>query len=173
MRAGHGQYKKRVHRKSRAQKAGQPHPVLTSTSHPRSKRQVPREARSVIQILRIKLRSSEPIPSTQWRNQGQIRIQNTPPAPSYVVDGIDAAITEIRVPFLSHEVWVPDVPTGGIDRDHVYSLDILVVGAEVSRVVDLILEQDAGVFVADEVGGLIDIGGFEEEVVLETTFLYS
>ena len=101
---------------------------------------VPGQARSVIQILSIKAWSSKPIPRLDGIDKRQVRIQDTPPTPSNVVDGIDAAITEVRVPLLSHEVLVPDIRARGVDWDHVYSLYILVVGAEVGCVVDFIFE---------------------------------
>lgn len=47
------------------------------------------------------------------------------------------------------------------------ALDVLDVGAEVCRVVDLVLEQDAGHFVADEICGLDGVVGLVEEVILE------
>ena len=46
-------------------------------------------------------------------------------------------------------------------------LNIFNIRAEIRRMVDLILEQDAGDFVADEVGGLDGVGGCVEEVGLE------
>lgn len=49
------------------------------------------------------------------------------------------------------------------------ALDELGVGAEVGHVVDLVLEQDARHFVADEVGRLVDVVGLEEEVVAQRT----
>ena len=148
-----------------------PRPRSTGASHPRGKRQVPGQARSVVQVLSIKVGSGQPLPRPHGINQGQIRIQDPPPAPGHIVDGIRAAVAEVRVPLLGHEVLVPDVRAGRVDGDHVDPLDVLVVGAKVRRVVDFVLEQDAGVFVADEVCGLVRVGGFEEEVVLESTFL--
>lgn len=81
----------------------------TSTSHPRSQRQIPGQARSVVEILRVEAQSSKPIPCAGSIDQRQVRIQNPPPAPGYIVDGIEAAVAEIRVPLLGHEVLVPDV----------------------------------------------------------------
>lgn len=47
------------------------------------------------------------------------------------------------------------------------AFDVLCVSAEVRRVVDLVLEQNAGDFVGDEVWWLDCVGGGVEEVVLE------
>ena len=50
------------------------------------------------------------------------------------------------------------------------ALDILRVGAEIRDVVDFVLEQDARDLVGDEIGGLVGVGAFEEEVIVERTF---
>ena len=132
-----------------------------------------RQARPIIQVFSIKVRSSKPIPCSGRVNKRQVRIQDTPPAPSDAVDGIGAGIAEIRIPLFRHEILVPGVPTARINWDHMYSLNVLVIGAKVSGVVDFVFEEDARVLVTDEVGRLVDIAGLEEEVVLESTFLNS
>ncbi len=47
------------------------------------------------------------------------------------------------------------------------ALDILGIGAKVRDVVDFVLEQDAGDFVADEVGRLVRVGALEQEIVAQ------
>ena len=132
-----------------------------------------RQARPTIQVFSIKVRSRKPVPCGGRVNERQVRIQDTPPAPGDGVDGIDAGIAEIRIPLFRHKILVPGVPATRVDWDHVYSLNVLVIGAKISGVVDFVFEEDARVLVTDEVGRLVDIAGLEEEVVLETPFLNS
>ena len=132
-----------------------------------------RQARPTIQVFSIKVRSRKPIPCSGRVNERQVRIQDTPPAPSDAVDGIDAGIAEIRIPLLRQEILVPGVSAARIDWDHVNSLNVLVIGPKICGVVDFVFEEDARVLVTDEVGRLIDIAGLEEEVVLKAPFLDS
>ena len=120
-----------------------------------------RQARPTIEVFSIKVRSRKPIPRSGRVNERQVRVQDTPPAPSDAVDGIDAGIAEIGIPLLRHEILVPGVPAARINWDHVYSLNVLVIGPKICGVVDFVFEEDARVLVTDEVCRLVDVAGLE------------
>ena len=67
---------------------------------------------------------------------------------------------------------VAGVGAGGVDGDHVDALDVFGVIAKVRGMVHFVLEEDAGVFVPDEVGRLVDIVRFEQEVVPKRALLH-
>ena len=139
----------------------------TGTSQPGRKRQIPRQTRPVVQILRIKLLPREPIPHADGIDEREVGIQHAPPPARYPVDGIDARRAEIRIPLLRHKAGGADVGGRRVDGQHVDALNVVVRGAEVGRVVDFILEQDARVLVGQEVGRLVGVGGAEEKVGVE------
>lgn len=78
-----------------------------------------------------------------------IDLQNDSPAR---IERLDGRI-EVSVPLLLHEPRRSRIARMRQDRNHVNALDALDAAAEVCLVVDFVLEQDAGRFVADDLSG--------------------
>ena len=134
---------------------------LRRAPQPRRQRQIPRERRSAVQILWIKSGGREPLPRGLGIDQGQIAVQNAPPA---ALGLIGAAAVEKGLPLLGDEGAAARVRCRRQVGQHVDAVDELGFGAEVGRVVDFVLEQDAGHLVRDEAAGLVDVARFEQEV---------
>lgn len=127
-------------------------------------RQIPRLTGTAVDPARVKLGSTEEIPGSYGIDSRIVAVQDPLPTADNLI-GTTAA--EEIVPLLPHKCRTTDKWRARKQRQHVDTLDILDVGAEVGRVIDLVLKQDAGHAVADEVGWLDRIVIGVEVVVLQ------
>ena len=137
---------------------------------PKSSRvgQIPRLGGSAVQILRIERRAASPVVSRFRVDDGKIAVEYASPAAS---DLVNSTIAEVGRPLLTDEILIACIRRRRIDGDHVNTLDEFGISSEVSRMVDLVLKEDPCDFVCYEIGGLIGVAGFQEEIILERAFL--
>lgn len=115
---------------TRQKKTPSPNP-LRSPSQPRTPRQIPRQTRPAINQPQIKPRRGKEVPRSLWIHDGEIGIQDPAPAAR---DGVGAAVAEVGRPFLRHERFGAREGRGRGEREHVDSLDVFGVQAEVGCV---------------------------------------
>ena len=129
-----------------------------------SQRKIPSLARTTIQPSSIEIRLVEKLVGSGGVYDRVVCEQNSLPSANNI---IRSPVREIRVPLLSHKLLCSRQSAGGKERQHMDALDVRNVRAEVRRVVNLVLEENARDFVPDEVCRLVDVVARVEEVVLE------
>lgn len=77
-------------------------------------------------------------------HERQVRIQDPLPATLHIPSGRGAGVAEICVPLFEHEARGAREGGGWEKGDHMDPLDVFGCGAEVSRVVDFVLEELEG-----------------------------
>lgn len=127
-------------------------------------RHIPRLTGTTVNPARVKVGSTKELPGSDGIDGRIVAVQDSLPTADNL---IGATAAEEVVPLLPHKCRATDKWRARKQRQHVNTLDILNVGAEVGRVIDLVLKQDAGYAVGDEVGGLDSIVVGVEVVVLQ------